>query len=135
MGRYPNATAVLLRSLLEMSLCHYYSVTGDLNIIIQSEKQEREKKNKRKPEKDWQPSLKRMLTHLISPNCDIIKNNPAQLKTLKKFISQKEELFSHDSMNFFVHNQYYPPNEELLRGFWGQLEGLFQIILIEPGSD
>ena len=129
-GRYPNATAVLLRSLLEMSLCHYLNLTGDLEAIISSEKG----KNKNLA-KDWQPSLKRMLTHLIDPSCNIIKNNPNQLKTLKKFISQREELFSHDSMNFFVHNQYYPPNEEMLRGFWAQIEGLFQIILVEPDSD
>lgn len=133
-GRYPNATAVLIRSLLEMSLCHHLSLTGDLEAIIQIEKQKREKR-KRTLEKDWQPSLKQMLTHLTDPNCNIIKNNPNLLKTLKKFISQKEELFSHDSMNFFVHNQYYPPNEDVLRGFWGQLEGLFQIILVEPDAD
>jgi len=70
-----------------------------------------------------------------TPNCNIIKNNPNLLKTLKKFISQKDELFSHDSLNFFVHNQYYPPNEDMLRSFWGQLEGLFQIILVEPDAD
>jgi hypothetical protein len=133
-GRYPNATAVLLRSLLEMSLCHYLSITGDLNVIIHDEKDKRRKKNQ-SLEKDWQPSLKRMLNHLLDPKCTIIKNNPNQLKVLKKFILQREELFSHDSLNFFVHNQYYPPNDEMLRGFWGQLEGLFQIILVEPDSE
>ena len=133
-GRYPNATAVLLRSLLEMSLCHHLSLTGDLEAIIQIKKQKLEKTN-RTLEKDWQPSLKQMLTHLTTPNCNIIRNNPNLLKTLGKFISQKEELFSHDSMNFFVHNQYYPPNEDGLRVFWGQLEGLFQIILVEPDAD
>lgn len=133
-AKYANATAVLFRSLLEMALCHYLSVSGELEIIIQSEKQKREQKGI-KLEKDWQPGLRQMLTHLIDPSCNIIKNNPNLLKTLRKFISQRDELFSHDSLNFFVHNQYYPPNEDMLRSFWAQLEGLFQIILVEPDAD
>lgn len=132
-AKYKNATAVLLRSLLEMALYHHLSVTGELEIIIQNEKQKREKTGGTL-EKDWKPGLNRMLKHLISPGCNIIKNNPNLLITLKKFASQKDELFSSGSLNFFVHNQYYPPNEDMLRSFWGQLEGLFQIILVEPDT-
>lgn len=129
-AKYPNATAVLFRSLLEMALAHYLEGAGELNVIIEDERQRRKKKDKTL-ENDWQPSLKRMLTHLTSQTCKIIQN-PNLIKVIKKFTSEKEELLSHDSLNYFVHNQFYSPNEETLRGFWGQLEELFQILLIEP---
>jgi len=130
-SKYPNATAVLLRSLLEMALCHHLRGSGDLEIIINAEK-ERLQKQGRAIETAWLPSLKRMMTHIVGKDCHIMANNPPQLRVLKRFISQRDELFSHDSLNFFVHNQYFPPNEDALRGFWGQLEGLFQVILVEP---
>lgn len=131
-AKYPNATAVLFRSLLEMSLSHYLGGSGELNVMIEDERQKREKRNQTL-ESDWQPSLKRMLTHLTSQTCKIIQN-PNLIKVLKKFTSEKEELLSHDSLNYFVHNQFYSPNEQSLRRFWGQLEGLFQIILVEPDT-
>ncbi len=83
--------------------------------------------------RDWHPSLKRMLRHITSPKCNLIQN-PNMKRALDKFTNQKDEFLSHDDLNFFVHNQYYTPNEEVLRSFWGQLEGLFQIILVEPDS-
>ena len=55
--KYPNATAVLFRSLLEMALSHYLDVSGDLYTIIEEEKQEIAKKG-RTLKKDWHPSLR-----------------------------------------------------------------------------
>ena len=132
-AKYPNATAVLFRSLLEMALSHYLDVSRDLYVIIDDERQRLEKKNQ-SLKKNWHPSLKRMLTHITGSKCSIIQN-PNMKRTLEKFTRQKEEFLSHDDLNYFVHNQYYTPNEEVLRSFWGQLEGLFQIILVEPDSD
>jgi len=131
-AKYPNAAAVLFRSLLEMTLSHYLGGSGELNVIIEDERQKRNKKNQTL-ENDWQPSLKRMLTHLTGQTCKIIQN-PNLIKVLKRFVLEKEELLSHDSLNYFVHNQFYSPNEESLRRFWAQLEGLFQIILVEPDN-
>lgn len=131
-AKYPNATAVLFRSLLEMALSHYLEVSGELYSIIDEEK-EKVTKEGQKMKKDWHPSLKRMLRHITGPKCNLIQN-PNMKRALDKFTNQKEEFLSHDDLNFFVHNQYYSPNEEVLRSFWGQLEGLFQIILVEPDS-
>ena len=131
-AKYPNATAVLFRSLLEMALSHYLEVSGELYNIIDEEKQKLAREGK-KIRKDWHPSLKRMLRHVTSPKCNLIQN-PNMKRALDKFTNQKDEFLSHDDLNFFVHNQYYSPNEEILRNFWGQLEGLFQIILVEPDS-
>lgn len=132
-AKYPNATAVLFRSLLEMALSHYLHVSGDLYVIIEEEKRELEKRNKTL-KKGWHPGLKRMLTYITSSKCNIIQN-PNMKRVLEKFTRQKDEFLSQDDLNYFVHNQYYAPNEEALRGFWGQLEGLFQIILVEPDAD
>ncbi len=132
-AKYPNATAVLFRSLLEMALSHYLYTSGDLYIIIEDEKQRLGKKNK-KLKKGWHPSLKRMLTHITSPKCNLIQN-PNIKKVVEKFTKQKEEFLSQDDLNYFVHNQFYSPNQEVLRSFWSQLEGLFQIILVEPDTD
>jgi len=132
-AKYPNATAVLFRSLLEMALSHYLDVSRDLYVIIDDERQRLEKK-KQSLNKDWHPSLKRMLTHITGPKCNIIQN-PNMRRALEKFTNKDDELLSHNDMNYFVHNQYYAPNEESLRGYWGQLEGLFQILLVEPEAD
>lgn len=132
-GKYPNAVAILLRSLLEMALSHYLDVSGDLYAIIDDERQRLQKKNI-PLKKNWHPSLKRMLMHITGPKCNIIQN-PNMKSTLEKFTNKKNELLSHDDMNFFVHNQFYAPNEESLRSYWGQLEGLFQILLVEPETD
>lgn len=132
-GKYPNAVAVLLRSLLEMALSHHLAVSGDLYVIIDDERQRLQKKNI-SLKRNWHPSLKRMLTHITGPKCNIIQN-PNMKSTLEKFTTKKDELLSHDDMNFFVHNQFYVPNEEALRSYWVQLEGLFQILLVEPETD
>ena len=131
-AKYPNATAVLFRSLLEMALSYYLEVSGELYNIIDEEK-EKITKGGGKMKKDWHPSLKRMLRHITSPKCNLIQN-PNMKRALDKFTNQKDEFLSHDDLNFFVHNQYYSPNEEVLRNLWGQLEGLFQIVLVEPES-
>lgn len=131
-AKYPNATAVLFRSLLEMALSHYLEVSGELYDIIDQEKQRLAGEGK-PARKDWHPGLKRMLQHIINPKCNLIQN-PNLRRALDKFANQKNEFLSHDDLNFFVHNQYYSPNEEILRSFWGQLEGLFEIILVEPDT-
>lgn len=127
---YPNSTAVLFRSLLEMALSHYLDGVNELRVIIEQEKQKRAKKGQRLP-RDWHPTLRQMMNHLVSPKCEVV-GNPNIIKVLHKFLSEKDELLSQDSLNFFVHNPFYSPNEDSLRRLWNQLEGLFQIILVEP---
>ena|GEM_PF-1798669 len=130
-AKYPNSTAVLFRSLLEMALAHHLDAVNELKVIIEQEREKRAKRGHRLP-KDWHPSLRRMMSYLISPKCEIIRN-PNIIRVLKKFLSQEDELLSQDSLNFFVHNQFYSPDENSLRRLWNELEGLFQIVLVEPG--
>ncbi len=126
----PNAVALMFRSLLEMSLGYYLDRTGHLIKITEKERQKRESKGNVLPS-DWHPKLTEMLKYVVDKDTDIISNGNL-LQALRKLISQKNTLLSIDTLNLFVHNQHFYPNENTLRPFWPQLQGLFEIILVEP---
>jgi len=130
-AQYPNAVALMFRSLLEMSLGYYLDRTGHLAKLIERERKKREKKKNKLPA-GWHPTLTQMLNYVVGT--DIIKN-PNLLRALKKLISEKKSLLTIDTLNLFAHNEHYYPNEEKLRRFWSGLQGLFEIILVEPGGD
>lgn len=132
-GKGPNATAVLLRILLELALAHYLDRSGDLYTIIEEEKQRLAKIN-RPFNKNWHPTLKPMLKYVIAPERNIIQN-PHLRSALDKFTNRRDEPMSQDDMNQFVHNRFMAPNEQALRGYWAQLENLFKIILVEETAD
>lgn len=129
-AHYPNAVALMFRSLLEMSLGYYLDRTGHLSTLQNQQKAAREKKGQ-KLSRGWHPTLTEMLKYVVAEDTDII-GNPNLLKALRKLIDQPNNLLSVDTLNLFVHNQHFYPNEDALRGFWPPLQGLFEIILIEP---
>lgn len=130
---YPNAVALMFRSLLEMSLGYYLEKTGHLIKLTEKERLKRESKGNTLP-RDWHPSLKDMLKYVVDKDTDIISNGNL-LQALRKLLSQEKDLLSVDTLNLFVHNQHFYPNEVDLRAFWPPLQGLFEIILVEPGSN
>lgn len=132
-AQYPNAVALMFRSLLEMSLGYYLERTGNIAKITNAERTKREQKNQNLPS-DWHPTLTEMLQYVINKNCGII-NNGNIVKALSKLVAQKTQLISIDSLNLLVHNQHFYPNEDKLREFWTSLHGLFEIILVEPEFD
>lgn len=126
--RYPNAVAFMFRSLLEMGLGEYLDKSGDLKTMEQNEQAALKKKGRKLP-KNWHPTLSEMLKYVVAQGNRIISNGNLR-KSVNKFTSQKDDgLVSLDSLQQFAHNQFFTPNEERLRAFWKQLEGLFQIIL------
>ncbi len=131
-AQYPNAVALMFRSLLEMSLGYYLDRTGHLVKITELERAKRQGKKSYLPD-EWHPTLIQMLQYTLD-NTNII-NNANLRKALHKLIAQKQDLLSIDTLNLFVHNQHFYPNEDTLRNFWLQLQGLFEIILIEPDAD
>lgn len=132
-ARYPNAVALMFRSLLEMSLGYYLDRTGHLVKLTDKTRKAREKKSGKLP-RDWHPTLTEMLLYVVDDSSRIISNGNL-LKALRKLVSQKKDLLSVDTLNLFVHNQHFYPNEGDLRSFWSQLQGLFEIILVEPATD
>lgn len=132
-AQYPNAVALMFRSLLEMSLGYYLDRTGNLGSLVTKERNKREKGNQKLP-KDWHPTLKQMLGYIVEDQSNVIKN-PNLLKALRKILSQKKELLSIDTLDLLVHNQHFHPNDEDLRSFWRDLQGLFEIILVESDEN
>jgi hypothetical protein len=126
-AKYPNAVGLMFRSLLEMALSYHIYRTGHLDIMRDAEKQ---KRNGKLPNK-WHPTLHEMLVYVARPDSDIIRNSNIT-GAINKLISQKDSILSIDSLNLFVHNEHFHPTEEILRAFWPQLQGLFEIILVEP---
>jgi len=132
-AQYPNAVGLMFRSLLEMSLGYYLDRTGHLVKITEKEREKREKKGNILPN-DWHPGLREMFQYVTDKNTNIISNGNL-LKALRTLINQKDNLLSIDTLNLFVHNQHFHPNEDTLRSFWSQLQGLFEITLVEPDGD
>jgi hypothetical protein len=133
LAQYPNAVGLMFRSLLELSLGYYLDRTEHLIKMRDAKQQKLAQKGQNLP-KDWHPTLTEMLQYVVDKDTDIISNGNL-LRALKKLISQKTDLLSIDTLNLFVHNEHFYPNEEMLRDFWKQLGGLFEIILIEPNMD
>lgn len=132
-AQYPNAVALMFRSLLEMSLSHFLDRTGNL-IKLTGKLQEGLKNRGDNRSHARHPTLKEMLQYVANEDNKIISNGNL-LKSLNKLISQKDDLLSIDTLNLCVHNQHYYPNEDNLRQFWAQLQGLFEIILVDPNGD
>lgn len=132
-AQYPNAVGLMFRSLLEMGLGYYLDRTGRLRKMRTIEQDKRAKKGNKLP-RGWHPTLTEMLKYVVDEDTDIISNGNL-LKALRRLIAQKQKLLSIDTLNLFVHNQHFSPNEDMLRDLWRYLQGLFEIILVEPDAD
>jgi len=122
--QYPNACAVLLRILLELSIGHYLDRTGKITSVLEG----LSTKNKRPP--DWYPSLRQLLNAMLQdPDLAIL---PLARKRLNKLVSQQDSALSLDDLDGFVHNRFVTPSERELRGLFEALEGIFNIVLDEP---
>jgi hypothetical protein len=129
-AQFPNAVSLMLRSLVELSLSYYLSQTGHMQSLVDKRRGDAKAKDQALP-RDWHPTLKQMLAYVVA-EADGIVRNPNVLKALRKLLSDKDALLSVDSLDLYVHNPYVPPDEAALRRFWGELEGLLQITLVEP---
>lgn len=128
-GQFPNAVALMLRSLLEMGLGYYLHRTGHLAKLVAESKLKQPALRD-----DWNPSLKEMLHYTTREGVGIVANANL-LKALRKMLSEKDKLLSVDTLNLFVHNEHFCPTEDDLRKLWQTLEALFQIILVEPEDE
>ena len=131
LARYPNAIAILFRTLIELGTHNYLSKSGDLKSIIDEERIKRAKKTpSQKLPGSWSPTLKQMLKYMITKA--IIQGQVN--KTVNKMLSERESFLTMDTLDNYVHNQYFDPKEKDLRSLWNNLEGFLEIILAEPGK-
>jgi hypothetical protein len=125
LAKFPNASAVLLRLLLEFSVSYYLDTTGELKPILD---RMRKKEGKRL---DWYPTLRHLLNHLLEQDIGL---QPLELKALKKFVETRNQANSIDSLDGFVHNRCIDPTESELRAIVRLTEPLLRITLsrVEP---
>ena len=114
-----------------MGTHNYLSKSGDLKSIIDEERIKRAKKTpSQKLPGSWSPTLKQMLKYMITKA--IIQGQVN--KTVNKMLSERESFLTMDTLDNYVHNQYFDPKEKDLRSLWNNLEGFLEIILAEPGK-
>lgn len=128
-ARFPNAVAIMFRSMLEMSVNYYLDNTGRLKKVIDNER----KKRKGNLPRDWSPTLRQMLS--LIANDDTFDMNPLAKRAIAHFMSDIHNPFTADSLNFFVHNTFCCPTEPELRALWLKLEEVFKITLLEQKSE
>ena len=87
-AQYPNATAILLRGLLEMSLSYYLNRTGHLDKMIEAAKKRAEKKGQTFP-KTFNPTHKQMLSYVVNSENSII-GNPKVIQALNKLLKESK---------------------------------------------
>lgn len=125
LASHPNTAGIMLRVLLELSVGYYLERADLLEGLLA----EHRKGNRPKPA-DWSPSLKQMLGYLVSNKVDS-KITPLTRKAINKLLNDTN-IFSADTLDFYVHNRRYIPTEEQLRSFWTSLSEVFELTLIEP---
>ncbi len=134
--RFPNAVALMFRSLLEMSLRYHLKKTGHLRAMRQAETEKLVKNALAKsvrPQKlpPTYPTLKQMLDYISQPDKGVLED-PKLRRSIQKLAGEKDSLITLDSLHAFVHSEQFYPTEEILRRFWNQLADLFEMILAEP---
>lgn len=125
--KHPNASAVLLRLLLEFSLSYYLDVTEQIQPIL-----DRARAKDKKPA-SWYPPLRHLMTHVLVLDIGL---KPLEIKALKKFTDTKDQGGTLDALDGFVHNRNVEPIESELRAIVRLIEPLLKVTLgrVEPPS-
>lgn len=124
---HPNSSGIMLRVLLEMCVGYYLEQAGLLNGLLA-----KHRTGNRPKGNDWAPTLKQMLGYLLSSDVQI-DITPLTVKAIGRLLNDTN-IFSADTLDFYVHNRRYSPTEEQLRAFWDSLSEVFDLILVEPVS-
>lgn len=127
LDKTPNASAVLLRLLLEFSVSHYLDTTGLINPLLDHFR----KKDNKGP--DWYPTLRQLMEHLLQTDIGL---QPLELKALRKFVQTKGQNNTLDALDGFVHNRKVEPTESEIRAIVRLIEPVLQMTLgrIETGA-
>ncbi len=121
---FPNATAIMLRVLLELAVSHYIQRSGKTQDMLGK----CNKKHKHPP--DWHPSLRQQLSFMVDEMT--LPLEPLELKAIKPFIKDKQTPMTLDTLDGFVHNKQNQPTETELRAIWAKIEPLLRIVLSAP---
>ena len=120
---YPNADAILLRSLLEMSMYRYLL---DRN-LLKDVKTHVTKNRRQSVGRNWVPTLKEMLSYSIKERT--IPLDAKANQAITKLLSDRNSPLSIDGMNGFTHNNYLTPTESELRALMTRIRPILEITL------
>jgi hypothetical protein len=124
---YVNSVSILLRVLLEMSLAHYLDTSGTIKEI----QEKRKKNNPGNHHPNYYPTLSEMLKYVLHDDVKISTLNTQARKALTMLVDARDNIYSKDFLDLFVHNKFVMPSESQLRTFWEQLEPIFKVTLVE----
>lgn len=119
-NEFPNATAIMLRVLLELSVSHYLHRLGKTPELLK-----KFKGGHTRP--DWHPTLRQQLDFLLQEIK--LPLEPLERKALTQFRSGQHTSFSLVSLDLFVHNMNVQPTERELRAIWAKVEPLLRTVL------
>ena len=120
LDKSPNASAVMLRLLLEFSVSYYLDTTGQIKPLLEHF---RKKDNKGA---DWYPSLRQLMDHLLKLDIGL---QPLEIKALNKFVQTKGQNNTLDALDGFVHNRKVEPTEVELRVIVKLIDPLLRVTL------
>jgi hypothetical protein len=126
---FVNSISILLRVLLELSLAHYLDETSKISEV---RKHLKEKNPKRTYHLNYYPTLAEMLDYVLYCDENMCGLNTQARKALMHLVSARDNIYSKDFLDLFVHNKFTMPSEPQLRSFWEQLEPIFRVTLKEP---
>ena len=118
---YPNASALLLRSLIDLCVTEYMEATGAAAECI---KKFREKDNK---PRGWSPTLRQSLQFLLQ-EYELGLSDQA-LTAARRFAQRGHDGLCLDSLDKFTHNAYTPPTPTELRAIWTHIEPTMKVLV------
>jgi hypothetical protein len=122
--KFPNASAVLLRTLIDLCVTNFLERTKEMKTLLAHHQ------TKNNKQKDWAPSLHQMLDHLLHKmDCGL---EGQALTALRTFHSSKRTVLCLDGLDKFTHNKYLTPQPDELKNIWTIVEPLMEIILVDP---
>jgi hypothetical protein len=123
----PNACAVLLRVLLELSVADYLETTKQIQPLLDAAK----RKGKGTT---WYPTLSQLLDATLKDPAIISNMRAPARKRVAQLTQRNNTLLSLDDLDGYVHNNYIHPTSRDLFSLWSALEGLFEIVLKAPSK-
>jgi predicted transcriptional regulator len=128
LAKFPNASVIMLRSLLDMATSHYFDTNGHTKLL----KDRLNKKGTSPRPPNWHPSLDQMFKYMLDDAS--VPLNPTARKVLAKLVSNPQSPLSLESMNGFVHNRYSTPTESELRSLSSMLQPVLELVLAPPAK-
>lgn len=119
---YPNSSALLLRSLIDMCVTEYMEEIGAAADCV---KKFREKDKK---PRGWSPSLRQSLTFLFQGDYELGIGAQA-LTAARRFAGKGDNGLCLDTLDKFTHNAYTPPTPAELRAIWTHIEPLMRVFI------